>query len=237
MPTPGLLWVNSKITRPDILSEEVFTKWYTEDHIPEVLASGGIHSAFRYISPDKSVDRPYLALYPLEDIDFLQTAAFKSISVESPLLPGSGKIFDVADFDVRYLEKVQTYEPAGTKPGRGTCIMSVGMEPSVSDEDFDDWYRKQHLDMLSMCDGYLRTTRYKLHYARANRPTADSVPVSGKPRFYALHEFDSMKLPVEQLNKTGETEWSKKVMSTAKTVEAPVFEFYMAFGKDKSSKL
>lgn len=31
-----------------------------------------------------------------------------------------------------------------------------------AERDLDDWYRNQHLDMLSMVRGYVRSTRYRL---------------------------------------------------------------------------
>ena len=102
---PGLLYVNSQIDSAKI-SPEVFTEWYEDEHISDVLRTSGINSAYRYYTTSKEEEpnsRPYLALYPLEDISFLQTEEFKSIPVHSDLVPTEGRcIFDVADFDVRY---------------------------------------------------------------------------------------------------------------------------------------
>lgn len=74
---PGLLWVNSKITKPDELSTQAYTKWYEEVHIPDIFKTSGIKEAARWEAIDPSNERPYLALYPLEDLDFLQTDEFK----------------------------------------------------------------------------------------------------------------------------------------------------------------
>jgi hypothetical protein len=115
---PGLLYVNSKIENPDILTESQFLKWYTQDHIPEIIATSGVNSAFRFKSPDEKAEKPYLALYPMEDIAFTQGDEFKKISVHSDLLPNRGPIYDLADFDTRYYGLVQTYAPKGApKPG------------------------------------------------------------------------------------------------------------------------
>ena len=35
-PVPGLLFSNTRISRPDILTEEVYLKWYLSEHIPDV---------------------------------------------------------------------------------------------------------------------------------------------------------------------------------------------------------
>ncbi len=83
------------------------------------------------------------------------------------------------------------------------------MEPAETEEqDFEDWYRKQHLDMLSMCRGYRRTTRYKR--------------VDGqRPRYLALHEYacEPDDLPAEQIKQVTETEWTQKILK-----ESPIFD-------------
>ena len=120
---PGLLYVNSKITSSK-LSPELFTKWYEDVHIADIFETSGIKTAYRYYtaSPDAAaVERPYLALYPLRDVAFLQTTEFKSIPVQSDLVPTESKcIFDLADFDTRYYTNVAKHEP-GTE---GKCKSS-----------------------------------------------------------------------------------------------------------------
>jgi hypothetical protein len=38
----------------------------------------------------------------MDDLVFTQEAVFKSIKVKSALLPGSGVVYEMAEFDVRY---------------------------------------------------------------------------------------------------------------------------------------
>jgi hypothetical protein len=113
---PGLLYVNSKIASSR-LSSEVFTRWYEEEHIPDILRTSGMNSAYRYYTTSKkkaSVGRPYLALYPLKDVSFLQTDEFKSIPVHSDLVPSESRsIFDVAEFDARYYINLGKEESQG----------------------------------------------------------------------------------------------------------------------------
>jgi hypothetical protein len=105
---PGLFYVNSKITNPEF-STETFTKWYDNVHIPDIFDSGTISNAFRYYSTSPEVvERPYLALYPMEDVKLLQSQEFKSIPVHSKILPDGGPIYTVADFDTRYYTHIRT---------------------------------------------------------------------------------------------------------------------------------
>lgn len=118
---PELLYVNSKITEPDKLSAKLFTDWYNDVHIPDIFETSGIRSAYRYIttsaSPD-DVERPYLALYPVNAVGFLQSAEFGAIPVKSDVLPEpSHEIFDVADFDTRYYKLIHDRSPSGSDKG------------------------------------------------------------------------------------------------------------------------
>lgn len=117
MAVPGLLYANAKIT-DDRLTPEVLDKWYEEIHIPDVLKTSGFESAIRYKSRDPNAERPYLALYPIKDINFLKTDEFKTIPGHSPLLPGpSHLIYDFVHFDVRVYTKHEIFERTGSKPG------------------------------------------------------------------------------------------------------------------------
>jgi hypothetical protein len=117
MPTPGILWVSSKIANPSLLPD-TFRKWYDEVHVPHILETSGMKTAFRYEAIDSNAERPFFAYYPVKDIAFLASDEFYKIPLTSDLLPGpSHSVFASADFDMRYYEWVQTYEPEGTKPG------------------------------------------------------------------------------------------------------------------------
>lgn len=110
---PGLLFVNSKIVSPD-LSPELFTQWYQDIHIRDIFLTSGIKSASRYFtasSEPATIERPYLALYPVKDVAFLYSAEFKAIPVHSDMLPVESKnIFDLADFDTRYYTNIGKLE-------------------------------------------------------------------------------------------------------------------------------
>ncbi|KAI9813064.1 MAG: hypothetical protein M1827_004284 [Pycnora praestabilis] len=231
MASQGLFWVNSRVTSPK-LSAETYNKWYEEEHIPELVATSGIKSGFRYKAVDPKEKNPFLAIYPLKDIAFPDSDEFKAVPTESKTLPGSGKVFDLADFDVRVYEHLQSFERPNAKPGRALCLMSAAIEPAEGgDEEFDEFYRKQHLDMLAMCDGYRKTTRYKLVSQQFVGPSADTTKNVETPRFLALHEFESPNLPMDQINQTASTEWAKKILGSVKIMQAPLFTLTKAGGQ------
>jgi len=245
MSGPGILFVVSKIARTDILDEETYIKWYEDDHIAEIMQTSGIKSALRYKSLNPSAEKPYLVTYPMEDIGFTQGEEFKKIKVHSDMLPGGGPIYDLADIDVRYYGLIQTYEPTGpTKEGKVKLILTAGLEPGgdITHDEFDKWYREEHLDEVAKVPGYLRGTRYKLLYYRTNAqsralkglpPRDADLAIKEPPTFMAIHEFDTESIDMKALMKTTETEWAKKILPTCKTTDTGMWSLKNSFGDKK----
>ena len=70
-PNPGLIWCNSKVTKPSELSGDSFCKWYSDVHVPDVLKTGTISEAFRYLAVDPNEELFHLTLYYAENVDGL----------------------------------------------------------------------------------------------------------------------------------------------------------------------
>jgi len=229
MATPGLLYVLSKPKHASF-SESDFNTWYTSHHIQDVVNSGLADLAIRYKNTSPDAKWPYLALYRLPDVAKLQDPnVMASIPKKHDLLPEGKEFFDVLDTDMRPFVLLQKFEGQVAKEGpRGKALRTVLIEPAEgSDDEFDEWYRKQHLDMLSMVSGFRRSTRYKL------------VPESaalGHPRYLACHEYDDKNFPLEQVKLVTGTEWSKKNLGSAKKFEGDVWEEIGVAG-DVESKL
>ncbi|KAF2457049.1 hypothetical protein BDY21DRAFT_363985 [Lineolata rhizophorae] len=221
MGPPGLFYVLSKPTHPS-LSEQTWNTWYTSEHMRDMVSIGLADLAIRYRNTNPSASWPYLAVYRLPDAAKLQDPAVMGAMAEtSDLLPAPWK--EVMAMELRAYALVQRFEGQVERPGRARELITVAMEPAEGEDaerDFDEWYRKQHLDMLSMCDGYCRTTRYK--------KLDDSTP-----RYIALHEYESTAYPPkEQLKLVTGTEWSKKVIGTAKVFDRDVWEYVSEYSKE-----
>lgn len=70
-PNPGLIWCNSKVTKPDELNRESFCRWYRSVHIPDVLETGAVREAYRYIAIDANEEMFHIALYYVDDVEGL----------------------------------------------------------------------------------------------------------------------------------------------------------------------
>ena len=147
---PGVLYVESRIARTDILDETTFFKWYDEDHIDEIVNTSGMRSAFRYRDVNweektKQKLKPYLAFYPMQDLAFTQGEEFRKIRVKSPILPDTGIIYDLAEMDVRYLGLVYKTEPKQKQSGPAKCLVIFGIEPGAgtTDSEVETWFKEE----------------------------------------------------------------------------------------------
>ena len=147
---PGTLYVTSRISRPDILDEETFFKWYDEDHIDEIVHTSGMKSALRYRDVDfrekqERKEKVFLAIYPMPDMTFLMTDEFRSIRVKSSILPDTGLIYDLAEMDVRYLGLVHKTEPNRETgdPARYLVVFGIEPGPQSPDKEVEAWYREE----------------------------------------------------------------------------------------------
>jgi len=115
---PGILFVNSGVIKPDQLTPEDFDAWYTNGHIPDVVAKSGISHAYRYehiadgTSPARRLN--FLTLYGMDDINFAETEEFRSLEGQKPG-PSQETIFEKAEFDTRTYELVQVDEAMGAE--------------------------------------------------------------------------------------------------------------------------
>jgi len=227
MPTPGLLYVLSK---PKGIDEALFTKWYDEVHVPDVIASGGFKTGTRYkaFNPKEVAgSKEYLAIYPTDDVNFFNSKEFENLPLHDKMLENKdnkdGSAGAVIDFEQRRYEFIQEYGQKfeGSKAPI-KLLLSAGLTPEKgTDQDFDDWYRQEHLEDLSKVTGYVRSRRYKLI----------SCPSGGNPPEYlAIHEYEGDEMPQAEINKTIEPEWCQKTLKGASQVELNGFKLHKGFG-------
>lgn len=64
-------------------------------------------------------------------------------------------------------------------------MISAGFTPA-DDEDYDKWYRQEHLKDVSGITGWRKTERYALTFARQNRKSTDDKQIAEPPKFLTL---------------------------------------------------
>lgn len=117
MARPGILFVKSSIIDKDKMPPARWVQWYEEVHIPDVLSTSGIDTAYRYTNIDPSGSHHFLAMYPVSNVEFLQTDEFKNIPSNSKEFFGDLGARDFANFELRTYELLQIFEPENTKEG------------------------------------------------------------------------------------------------------------------------
>lgn len=122
----GILLVLSRIKDTAPLSSDIYNDWYNLIHIPEILNTGGISDAARYWADgDKHEEYPYLALYQVPSMSFLDSKDFESITVHHEMLPGpTNSILDVASFDFRRYIRVHKF-------ANGNHLRQASKEPTM----------------------------------------------------------------------------------------------------------
>ena len=77
-----------------------------------------MNTAFRYKNIDPKADLPYLAMYPVSDMNWFESKEFSSIPLTSDYFPGPGhRCFDSAYFDTRFYDFIHSYEKPGVQAG------------------------------------------------------------------------------------------------------------------------
>jgi hypothetical protein len=152
-PPSGLLMVLSKPNHPE-LTEKVYNDWYSHEHIQDMVKSGLTDLVLRYKNVNSTAQYPYLAIYRLPDVRLLQDKkVMGAITPTSQKLPGKtkgskgGAYADVLSMETRAYARIQTFEGQIEKKGRGKGLIISTQQPG-NEADYDDWYRRQHLDML-----------------------------------------------------------------------------------------
>ncbi|KAF2827925.1 hypothetical protein CC86DRAFT_320360 [Ophiobolus disseminans] len=243
---PGILWVTSRIAQSSkvVLDEETFIRWYDEDHIPEIVETSGINDAFRYIDVKKesalgseASRKPFLAFYPMRDLEFTQGDEFKKIRVHSDILPSPGIIYDLADIDVAYLLHVGTSGIQGKKePAQFLLVSAIEPATDASDEDVNKFYDEQTA-ALSKASHYIRSLRFKLVYARTNAQSralkglaTTDEPNPEPPTWRAIHEF-SAEPSTKTANLVNESQ--SEILRQAKQTEFGVYKLAKFHGNGK----
>jgi hypothetical protein len=109
--------------------------------------------------------------------------------------------------------------------------MLAMMQPGEGGEaDLDAWYRNEHNQQMSEQPGWLRTTRFSL---LGQHSSGDHT--SEELSFLAIHAFDeSNQLGTEVKAIEPMSDWTKKVMSEAKAIDAAIYHKQRGFGPPES---
>ncbi|KAI0692589.1 hypothetical protein C8T65DRAFT_669414 [Cerioporus squamosus] len=184
------------------VSEAEYNDWYDNEHVPIRIPIPAFQSWSRWVAVDGQKPA-YFALYDLTDIDAREKDIISRIGVldrrmyeklDVPVPPRKGDAYDVRS--------------------PGPYVIAVLMEvPPEFEEDLNNWYNEEHVDLLSKAPQWVRTTRYV-------------------PKYLALHECtDPSVVEAEEFKAALATPWSKKVMEYATVFDKRFFKLHKTWDR------
>lgn len=110
---------------------------------------------------------------------------------------------------------------------RPAFILNVQVDPANAD-DYNTFYREEHLHMLSRVPGYRRSQRYE--FVKGHDASSANAP-----RFMAVHELDHLDaLDGPELREADASPNTHRVFGNAERVNIRGFKSIKAFGDMKN---
>jgi hypothetical protein len=144
----GVIFVASRVTQPAKLTEGEFVKWYEDIHVPEVLATGGVPGAVRWVrvssatADEEEEERngfarfPFLTLYAFPSMQFRFTRAFRGLDGQtSPKGDLLERVFSRAEFATRFCALVWDAVGDSEVPVPSGAVAVVSVTGGLSAEE------------------------------------------------------------------------------------------------------
>jgi hypothetical protein len=177
----GLLMLWTDVDRE---YEDEFNRWYNEEHIHHLTKVPGFLSGSRYVALKGGPK--YLAMYELEDVSVLRTAAFLD---EMRFRPSPWRTKASGGHVGRnyILNAYRQIFPARTSPVELTMGPSPFLQmgrmdvPAHMEEEFNDWYNWVYVPNYLTVPGVIRARRYTV--------------VDSQPKYLTVYEFERADVP------------------------------------------
>ncbi|EGE80724.1 alpha/beta hydrolase [Blastomyces dermatitidis ATCC 18188] len=242
---PGLLYITMQPR--DDLSPAKFHDWYNNEHGPSRLRLPFITNGFRFRATDtvngsSSSSHPlspeWLAIYDVTDMAELKCEPYLRLRRDEIKSKREKEVMAKITIDRRLYDFVESKEVEGYVPldaltegeaeaeaeGKKNKRVLVAIIQTLypdQEEEFNKWYREEHLPLLSRVPGWLRTRRF---VSSAVEPTAVR-------EYLSLHEYESHDGPSgPELKAVNATPWRERVMANmVKDRSRRVYEHYYTF--------
>ncbi|ODH50838.1 hypothetical protein GX48_02979 [Paracoccidioides brasiliensis] len=239
---PGLLYVTMQ--PGDNLSPAQFHDWYNNEHGPTRLRLPFIENGFRFRATDvtsgSSGSTPalpeWLAIYDVADIAELKREQYLRLRRDDVKSQREKETMAKITIDRRLYDFVESKQVEGYVPldaleatqaeldGRGKRVLVTiiqTLHPDKEDE-FNKWYREEHMPLLSKVPRWLRTRRF---LSSVSEPTETR-------EYLSVHEYVSHDGPGgPELTAINATHWREQVMTNVvKGRSRRVYEHYYTFG-------
>jgi len=194
------------MTEPPPEMDEEFNAWYDSEHLPERLSIPGFISARRWVDRGAPVGSgKYLATYELERPQVLETAAYLA-HVGDNFTPWSKRCLSRCKPFRRWACAQILPGDALPDAAARALFLACGDVPAEHEKEFNDWYDREHIPLLSAVPGVLRARRF--------------FDPKGEPRYIALYELaDASVAGSSAWNVALETEWARRIDALTRDCE------------------
>ncbi|KIX92798.1 uncharacterized protein Z520_11461 [Fonsecaea multimorphosa CBS 102226] len=238
------------LSEPTGVERQSWEKWYCSENIPSLVnakavARAGLYEAFddyplttktpnvvsqtslhdvtvTHTDIEPPTEKTFLAMCQVEDPTLAKEQHLQNIDQSTESLGGKSPK-TCAVWDSRVYKLIQDFDPKSIGHTPAPFILNVQMEPA-DDDDYNTFYRDEHLYMLSRVPGYRRSQRYQL-------VSSDNISLPAVPRFMAVHEFETLDhLDGPELREADASPNTHRVIGNSKATSVRGFKLVKVFG-------
>ncbi|RDX52185.1 hypothetical protein K466DRAFT_566918 [Polyporus arcularius HHB13444] len=206
------------------VTEEEYHDWYDNDHVPLRIPT----SAFQYWSRWVAVDaqKPaYFALYDVTDIAVVNQPPDREKDILSRIGLIDRRVYEKVNVPVRP-RKGDAYHVRSLGPFVSPVLVHV---PPEFEQDFNNWYNEEHIELLLKAPQWVRTTRYVYKEGGASG-IDESLKPKKVPKYLALHEWtDPSFMEAEEFKKAVATPWIKQVTQYSTAFDRQFFKLHRSW--------
>lgn len=191
--------------------EAEFNRWYNEEHEPLLRKVPGVIASFRGRNLGEKGQK-YFFLYVHKDLDVQKSDRYREVGATKP----------VKEIEP-LLKNVDARNYAVIFPGlllsnldKGNIIRTVEMNVAPEGEqDFNDWYNKEHIPILSKVPGVMSIWR-AVHLGEEGH------------KYLTIYFQENMSVQQrEDYKKASQTDWRKRLQPFIKGVAGTNYGLYM----------
>ncbi|KZS98207.1 hypothetical protein SISNIDRAFT_448376 [Sistotremastrum niveocremeum HHB9708] len=175
-------------------------------HVPLRTQTPGFLSAQRYQEID-GAKPTWNATYDLESLSVLDSPGYQKLGTDK----SEHEISCLARLAVLDRRVFKLLYSAGEDPhGKATVVVFNSITPTPAlESEFLEWYKKEHVPMLSKIPGWIRTRQFELVREDSGSETTPAWP----PKLLTIHEWeDGSGLQSTAFKEATSTAWRAKVM-------------------------
>jgi len=191
--------------------EDEFNAWYNTEHIPQLTSIPGFINGRRYRALE-GIPK-YLALYEMQDETVTAGREFQQVLTDPTPWSARMRVF-YSEHRIR-----NTYRlifAVGEPPAKEAPYVYVVKAdiPADIEQDFNEWYNKEHAPALASVLGCFRARRF--------------LAVEGKPKYMAMYELEDPGVPNSAAwAKARDTAWTEKIRPHLQNLERRIYQLIL----------